>query len=39
MKETYTTPEVEIVYFDTEDIITSSGLDKNELPFMPTFGS
>lgn len=34
MKETYTTPEMEIVYFDTEDIITTSG-DNNELPFVP----
>ena len=35
MKETYTTPEMEIVYFDTEDIITTSGRGENELPFIP----
>jgi len=34
MKEVYTSPEMEIVYFDTEDIITTSG-DPNELPFIP----
>ena len=34
MKEVYTSPEMEIVYFDTEDIITTSG-NSNELPFVP----
>lgn len=40
MKETYTSPEMEIVYFDTEDIITTSGAgtpDRDELPFVPGF--
>ena len=32
MKERYETPEMEIVEFETEDIITTSG---NELPGMP----
>jgi len=32
MKEVYTSPEMEIVYFDTEDIITTSG-NSNELPY------
>ena len=35
MKETYTSPEMEIVYFDTEDIITTSGLGEDELPVIP----
>ena len=32
MKERYETPEMEIVEFETEDIITTSG---NDLPEMP----
>ena len=33
MKERYETPELEIVEFETEDIITTSGLqDENALP-------
>ena len=32
MKERYETPEMEIVEFETEDIITTSGYD---LPGMP----
>lgn len=31
MKEVYVTPEMEVVEFETEDIITAS----NELPIMP----
>ncbi len=31
MKERYETPEMEIVEFETEDIITTSG----EAPFVP----
>lgn len=31
MKEIYETPEMEVVEFETEDIITASG----ELPFVP----
>lgn len=31
MKERYETPEMEVVEFETEDIITTSG----ELPFVP----
>ena len=33
MKERYETPEMEIVEFETEDIITTSGND-NDLPPM-----
>lgn len=33
MKEAYTTPEMEIVEFECEDIITTSGII--ELPFVP----
>lgn len=33
MKERYETPEMEIVEFETEDIITASGND--DLPEMP----
>lgn len=34
MKETYTTPEMEVVEFDCEDVITTSGIipDDNETP-------
>ena len=37
MKERYETPEMEIVEFETEDIITASGGndDPNKLPTMP----
>lgn len=34
MKEKYETPKMEIVEFESEDIITTSG-DNNELPPMP----
>lgn len=33
MKERYETPKMEVVEFETEDIITTS---DNELPIMPT---
>lgn len=33
MKERYETPEMEIVEFETEDIITTSGV--LETPFVP----
>ncbi len=33
MKEKYNTPEMEVVEFETEDIITASGRD--ELPYAP----
>ena len=38
MKETYTSPEMEIVYFEAEDIITASGgIDCiNETEYSPT---
>ena len=36
MKERYETPEMEIVEFETEDIITTSG--DPELPFVPVSG-
>lgn len=32
MKEKYTDPEMEIISFATADIITTSGLDEDELP-------
>lgn len=35
MKEFYETPEMNITMFDTEDVITTSGLDDNELPIVP----
>ncbi len=36
MKEKYVKPEMEIIEFESEDIITTSGidLDENELPIM-----
>lgn len=36
MKETYIKPEMEIIEFESEDIITTSGiaLDENELPII-----
>ena len=39
MKETYTAPEMEIIEFESEDVITTSGIDdiipdNNELPPM-----
>ena len=33
MKEKYTTPEMEIIEFEVEDIITTS--DPDELPMIP----
>lgn len=35
MKEAYTPAEIEIIHFDTEDVITTSGRDENELPIIP----
>ena len=37
MKETYVSPELEVVEFDCEDVITTSGVnpDENELPIVP----
>jgi len=32
MKEVYETPEMEVVEFETEDIITTSGNDLPEIP-------
>lgn len=37
MKERYETPEMEIVEFETEDIITTSG--EPETPFVPFPGN
>ena len=36
MKETYTSPELEIVKFECEDVITTSGIipDDNETPIV-----
>lgn len=33
MKEKYTTPEMEVIEFEVEDIITTSG-DPDELPAL-----
>ena len=33
MKEKYTTPEMEVIEFEVEDIITTSG-DPDELPTL-----
>ncbi len=33
MKEVYETPEMEVVEFETEDIITASGNDLPEIGF------
>lgn len=36
MKEVYNTPEMEVVEFESEDIITTSfNLGSDELPFVP----
>ena len=35
MKEIYVCPEMEVVEFEAEDIITTSGNDTNELPVIP----
>ena len=35
MKEKYAALELEVIRFETEDIITSSGLDDDELPIVP----
>ena len=35
MKEKYEKLELEVIRFETEDIITSSGLDDDELPIVP----
>lgn len=32
MKEIYEAPEMEIVEFESEDVITTSGLDPDQLP-------
>lgn len=32
MKEKYINPEMEVIKFKTADIITTSGLDDDELP-------
>ena len=37
MKEFYSKPEIEITIFETEDVITTSGLD-NERPIPPDWG-
>lgn len=33
-KERYETPKMEVIVFDHEDIITTSGLGNNELPII-----
>ena len=35
MKDVYETPEMEVVEFETEDIITASGNDLPEIPIVP----
>ena len=32
MKKQYKTPEMDVVNFDCEDVITTSSLDENEMP-------
>ena len=34
MKKIYETPEMEVIAFDSEDVITTSGLE-NESPMIP----
>ena len=34
MKELYQTPEMEIVAFEVEDIVTTSGLDDNQTDIL-----
>ena len=34
-KKMYITPEIEITEFEAEDIITSSGFDKDQLIIVP----
>ena len=34
MKEKYTTPEMEIIEFEVEDIITTSGLEDDETAIL-----
>jgi len=35
MKEIYETPEMEVIGFETEDIITTSNIEEGETPFVP----
>ena len=37
-KKAYEYPEMDIMEFGTEDIITTSGIDNPELPFVPVSG-
>ena len=37
MKEIYETPEMEIVEFETEDVITASGDGAIDTPFEPAY--
>lgn len=39
MKKTYQEPEVTIETFAIEDVITTSGLDEDELPMHPNNGN
>lgn len=32
MKKIYETPEMEVIAFDSEDVITTSGLEMSETP-------
>ena len=34
MKDKYITPEMDIIEFESEDVITTSLCSNNELPFM-----
>lgn len=36
MKNIYTTPEMEVIEFESEDVITTSGIipDENETPLL-----
>lgn len=35
MPEKYEVPEMEVVQFDMEDVIVTSGLGEDELPIVP----
>ena len=37
MKDIYETPEMEIVEFETEDVITTSGDGAIDTPFEPAY--
>lgn len=38
MKKQYESPDMEVIIFESEDIITTSNPDKYELPIAPSHG-